>query len=206
MKSKKTILFQGDSITDCGRNYLSKSSLGQGYVSLINQELQQRFPQKYNVYNRGISGNRVSDLIKRWDRDCLKIQPDILTILIGINDTWRRYDRNDPTTTEAFCDGYRYLLDQVKAKTSAVIVLMEPFVLPFPEDRKLWREDLDPKIEVVHKLSVEYDTDLIPLDRIFSEILQDKSPAFWAADGVHPTSAGHEIIARHWIEGAGEML
>lgn len=194
------ILFQGDSVTDCGRIREDKSNMGTGYAMMISSWLQALYPEKsFTFINKGISGNRVCDLQGRWKEDCLDLNPTFVSILIGINDCWRRYDSNDPTSVEAFEKGYRDILSQVKEKTNAKIMLCEPFVLPVPEDRKQWREDLDPKIHVVRKLAREYNTLLLPLDGIFNSAAALKAPEFWAADGVHPTMAGHALIAQEWL-------
>ena len=106
--------------------------------------------------NRGISGNRVVDLNARWQEDCLDLKPDWVSIYIGINDTWRRYDSGDPTSTEDYKAGYRKLIERTKGALDAKLILVEPFVPPHPEDRRVWREDLDPKITAVRELAVEY--------------------------------------------------
>lgn len=199
-KKNRKILFQGDSITDSGRKRDNPDSLGAGYAKLAAAWLMALYPElDLQFINRGIGGNRTQDLVKRWDRDCIDLQPDWLSIMIGINNTWRRYDRDDPTPVERFEEEYRTILDRTKRETRARIVLIEPFVLPHPEDRKTWREDLDPKIEVVNRLADEFGALRIPLDKIFAEACRRREPAYWAADGVHPTLAGHAFIAQTWI-------
>ena len=194
-----TILFQGDSVTDCGRD-LDSAGLGYGYVMLIAAELQARYPEReLTILNRGIGGNRSRDLVARWDADCIDLAPDWVSIMIGINDTWRRFDAGDATSAEQFEDSYRNLLDRLVAATSARIVLCEPFLLDHPADRLAWREDLDPKIAIVRRLAGAYDATLVPLDRAFQQLRATPRPAYWAADGVHPTLAGHGLIARTWL-------
>jgi len=196
-----TILFQGDSITDWYRSRENDNDLGTGYVNFIAAYLNATYPEKrIKFINRGISGNRVVDLLNRWDEDCIALKPDLVSILIGINDCWRRYDRNDPTSVEDFEKNYRKILTQIKERLDAKIVLCEPFVLPYPEDRKQWREDLDPKIQVVRKLSLEFDTLYVPFDGIFASACAKREPAFWAEDGVHPTYAGHALMAKTWLD------
>lgn len=200
LKPRSTILFIGDSITDAGRSREDETQLGNGFVNLLNAQLRFQYPQSdLTILNQGISGNRVIDLRNRWKTDCLDLQPNILTIFIGINDTWRRYDSNDPTSAAEFEKNYRIILEEARAKTNAKIILMEPFVLPTPLDRIAWREDLDPRIQVTRDLAAEFNTLLVPLDEIFaSAARQNGNPAYWAADGVHPTPAGHALIAYHW--------
>lgn len=201
MEKKTTILFQGDSITDADRNREIATNLGKGYVNEINLLLSADGQNKnIEITNRGISGDRVIDLSKRWDKDCISINPAVVSILIGINDCWRRYDNNDPTTADEFKKDYRYILNQVKERTDAKIILCEPFVLPIPEDRIQWREDLDPKIKAVRELSKEFDALYLPLDKIFREASVSVAPILLAEDGVHPTPRGHNLIAKEWIK------
>lgn len=194
------ILFQGDSITDCGRSYEDDQQLGNGYAAITAKLLTETRPDDDLTFlNRGISGHRAVDLEKRWDRDCIALKADVVSIMIGINDTWRRYDSNDPTTIETYCTAYRTILEQTAA-TGAKLVLVEPFVLPHPPDRIPWREDLDPKIDAVQKFAKEFDAILVPMDQIMNEACSREKPEFWAPDGVHPTPAGHALIAQSWIK------
>jgi lysophospholipase L1-like esterase len=142
----------------------------------------------------------VKDLEQRWKEDCLDLKPTVVSILIGINDCWRRYDSNDPTSVENFTRSYRNILQQVKENCNSRLILMEPFVLPVPEDRKQWREDIDPKIHIIRELAREFNAILIPLDGIINSMTVFKNPKFWAADGVHPTKEGHALIAQHWLK------
>lgn len=195
------ILFQGDSITDAGRAWDDPNSMGHGYAFIAGALFGARYPEScVRFANRGISGNRVVDLQARWQKDCIDLQPGIVTILIGINDVWRRYDSNSPTSVELFETGYRDILTRTRENLECEIILMEPFVLPHPADRKTWREDLDPKIQVVRTLAREFETSLIPLDGLFAQAATRREPEYWAADGVHPTAAGHALIARTWLE------
>lgn len=201
------VLFQGDSITDCGRDRTDGKSLGHGYASMAAAWFSALYPERGVTFlNRGISGNRVKDLVERWEEDCIALQPDWVSILIGINDCWRRYDRNDPTPVEAFEHGYRQLLTAVKEKTRAGIILCEPFVLPYPEDRKQWRVDLDPKIQAVRELAREFGAYYVPFDGLFAQAAARTSPQFWAADGVHPSPAGHALMAQAWLRTVGVPL
>jgi acyl-CoA thioesterase I len=194
------ILFQGDSITDAGRSRQDPDDLGSGYSALVAAWYSALFPQKkVRFLNRGISGNRASDLRIRWDIDCLDLRPDWVSILIGINDTWRRYDSNDPTSTEDYRQNYRAILEATR-KVGARILILEPFVLPVPEDRRGWRVDLDPKIQVARDLAREFATVYIPLDGVFAAAAVEREPAFWLPDGVHPSQAGHALIAQTWLK------
>lgn len=200
IEDNSVVLFQGDSVTDCGRSREDDCNLGFGYANMCAALFSALYPEKnVKFINRAVSGNRVRDLQERWKADCIDLKPDWISILIGINDCWRRYDRNDPTSVESFESGYRDILMQIKENLSSKIILCEPFVLPYPEDRKTWRVDLDPKIAAVRDLAREFGCLYIPLDGLFAEASVLKPPSFWAADGVHPTQAGHALIANAWL-------
>lgn len=200
------ILFQGDSITDCGRNYAEASSLGVGYALMAGARLGLQYAEKNLTFlNRGISGNRAVDLQARWDKDCLELKPTWVSIYIGINDTWRRFDSGQETTAAEFEASYRDLIERTRKNLEARMVLVEPFVLPVPEDRKGWRQDLDPKIHVVRELAREYGAVLVPLDGLFAAASVKAEPAFWAGDGVHPSPAGHALIADAWMKAVGAI-
>ena len=202
MSASRSILFIGDSVTDCGRRD-DPDGLGDGYVRLIahNPAL-----TGMRVTNRGISGNRVVDLEGRWQHDVLDAAPDVLTILIGINDTWRRYDSANPTSARDFEAGYRRLLDSA-ATDGRTLVLMEPFVLPVTEQQRAWHpEDLDEKIAVVHGLARDFDAILVPLDAALTTLADELTPEALADDGVHPTPLGHDAIAALWLQYAGAAL
>ena len=187
---RRTVVFAGDSVTDCGRR-TDPSGLGDGYVRNLADDLGERRPTIVNV---GISGNRAADLAARWSADVLAHDPSLVSILIGINDTWRRYDENDPTTAEDFEASYRSLLDPL----SCPVVLMEPFLLPVKDGQEEWREDLDPKLEVVRKLAVEYGAILVPTDVELTKQAASVGAAALAGDGVHPSAAGHRALADLW--------
>jgi lysophospholipase L1-like esterase len=197
-KESSVILFQGDSITDCGRNREDPDSLGDGYVNLIMETLSDRYSQSnLKFVNRGISGDKIRDLQFRWDTDCINVKPDILSILVGVNDTLI-------TPAEQFEEGYRMLLRESTRTLNPEIVLCEPFLLL--GDNNAYRDDLNPKIKIVHKLSDEFCTLLLPLDRIFRDSCSLHPPEYWAPDGVHPTPAGHALIAKSWIKYVDKTL
>ncbi|HEU5198144.1 MAG TPA: SGNH/GDSL hydrolase family protein [Ktedonobacterales bacterium] len=194
------VVFQGDSVTDCGRGRFHDTDLGNGYAMMAAAHFGAQFPEKQvQFFNRGISGDRVRDLHARWEEDCLSLQPDWVSILIGINDTWRRYDQHDPTPVAAFAATYRTMLEATAAQ-GARLIMCEPFLLPVSTEQMAWREDLDPKIAVARQLAQEYQAWFIPLDGLFAQAATRRQPAFWADDGVHPTPAGHALIARAWLE------
>ncbi len=178
--------------------------LGFGYAAFTAAQLQLLSASpELKIYNRGISGNRVRDLLGRVQADLLDLKPTVISILIGINDTWRRYDAAKSTTTAAeFERDYRAILEKIRGELDAQVILLEPFLLHVPADRSAWREDLDPKIDVVRKLAVEFETELLPLDGIFAEAATTAPAAYWANDGVHPSAAGHALIADAWLDRA----
>ncbi|MDH7568117.1 MAG: SGNH/GDSL hydrolase family protein [Armatimonadota bacterium] len=201
------VLFQGDSITDAGRSRENDQMLGHGYVNLIAAWLSARYPgRRIEFLNRGVSGNRVYDLEARWESDCVALRPDWLSILIGINDTWRNFDRGIPSPVPEFEACYRRLLDRVKSETTARLILLEPFVLPVPPDRVAWRADLDPRIAAVRRVAADYGALYVPLDGLFAAAAAQREASFWAADGVHPSTAGHALIAQAWIRTVEEGL
>jgi lysophospholipase L1-like esterase len=202
IKPNMTVLFQGDSITDAGRSRETDDNLGAGYVMMIASWYSAMFPtNNVRFVNRGVSGDRVKDLKSRWQKDCLDVKPDVLSIMVGINDTWRRYDSNDPTTTDQFESGYRDILTQIKTSLpDTKIIICEPFLLHATKDIERFREDLNPKIKSVRKLVKEFKTKFIPLDKIFAEVSAVREPAFWASDSVHPTPAGHALITQKWLQ------
>ena len=212
-----TILFQGDSVTDCGRDRKDFYGLGGGYPLYFSQAM-----PGIRVLNRGISGNRAKDLAARWDEDCLALHPDIVSILIGINDVWRRYDSNDPTSDAAFEASYREILEPLRARQNEryepqgktldpcctasrgelhpvrnKILLILPFLLDVNASVTRMREDLAGKQAVVRRLAGEYGAALLDADALFREALAARGlpPVHFAADGVHPTQAGHRLLA-----------
>ncbi|CZQ81210.1 Hypothetical protein Tpal_169 [Trichococcus palustris] len=202
---KQKLLFIGDSITDVHRNRANPDSLGSGYVSMIQQEFQRRGEAEcYQVINRGISGNTMTDLVERWHKDCVSLQPDVVTILIGINDTWQNVGDDSLFGTEKtaalFKMCYTHLLASLRNQSQARIILLEPFVFPFPEDRKMWRKDLDPKIAIVRELADNFGAECIGLDRYLNEVGEEVGYEALSEDGVHPTGKGHELIAEAWMQ------
>ncbi len=197
-----SVLFVGDSVTDCGRRD-DPEGLGQGYVRVLagTPQLAGRA-----VLNRGISGNRVVDLEERWADDVLAAEAGVVSILIGINDTWRRYDSDDPTSAEDYEAGYRRLLTALVERSQPTLVLMEPFLLPVRPEQEGWREDLDPKIAVVHRLAEEFGAVLVPTDVELTRLAGETGAAALASDGVHPTAEGHAAMAAIWLAHAGHLL
>jgi lysophospholipase L1-like esterase len=200
-----TILFQGDSITDAGRTK-QNSIMGAGYPAKIADLWEGLFPESgVQFVNRGVSGNRTKNLLERYQADFVDVKPDLVSILIGVNDTWRRYDSNDPTSTETYEENYRTLLKNLKRDLpKASIVIIEPFLLNSDPAKAVWREDLDPKIQAVRRLAREYADVFIPMDGIFAAYASGGiADTEMSADGVHPSPKGHGIIAAEWLKALG---
>lgn len=153
--------------------------------------------------NRGISGDRVRDLKNRWEEDCLNYNPDIVSILVGINDVGFEVDAGESLSDEVleqFEVDYRWMLKSLAHRTDARVVLLEPFVLPYPKDRVDWRTHLDPRIQIVRRLANEYHALLVPLDGILNALgIENGFQTYTGDDGVHPTLTGHAAIADAWI-------
>lgn len=195
---KRTILFQGDSITDCGRKD-TEDNLGNGYVRLIAEHLAVTEPDAV-VVNRGIYGNRSDHLRARWQEDCLNLFPHCLTVLIGTNDCWEKIDYNRAFSLEEFGQTYDSMLKEAVEGGVRELVLMEPFVLPHPPERLAWRDTLDKQISVVRTLALQYGARLVPLDGLFAQAACCHDFHELTEDGVHPTAQGHRLIADAWLE------
>lgn len=201
LQANSTVLFQGDSITDAGRSREFDSRLGTGYPDHVNKLLAKENPNlNIKVINRGISGNRAIDLVNRWEKDCIAIKPDYVSILIGVNDTWRKYDSNDETTADLFKERLKKIVEDTLAKTTAQIILLNPFLLDVNETVIRMREDLCFKQKAVFEVSKEYGTRFLDLDAVFAEAVKKTAPDVFSADGVHPTQEGHAIIAAEWLK------
>ena len=189
------ILLTGDSITDSSRDRSDPSGLGLGYVARVATHLPDA-----EILNTGISGNRISDLRDRWERDVMAHQPDVLSIMIGINDTWHSFRDKDTVSSSEFETDYRALLDAAQRAGIARIMMMEPFLVPVEATQWEWRVDLDAKIAVVRRLAHEYDADLVATDGPLAQVASRLGPRMLVHDGVHPTSAGHALLAEWWLE------
>jgi lysophospholipase L1-like esterase len=201
IKKGATLLFQGDSITDMkwGRNQKDRNHyLGHSYVYLIASRLHTDMPAaELNFLNRGMSGHTVPNLQKRWQKDAIDLKPDVLSILIGVNDVGRALRAKNGFDAEAYETGYRDLLTRSRAANPDLkIVLLEPFVLPVGRD---WGEHIDKARPVVAKLAAEFKAVLIKTQDVFDAASKIAPAKHWIWDGVHPLPQGHELIARNWI-------
>ena len=204
----KTLLFQGDSITDCCRTgIMDGATLGLGYPNLIAAQLMGDDPAAgWKVINKGISGNRVVDLYARWKIDALNLNPDIISILIGVNDTWHEQGGNG-VEVDRYEQVYRMLLQWTrKVLPNVKFILMEPFVLPFGAVNESWLAEIDQRRDIVRTLAEEFDAVFIPLQKHFNDALKLAPQEYWLKDGVHPTTAGHRLIQKVWLEAAADLI
>ena len=205
-KSTQTILFQGDSITDGARSrdqdpsHLIGDSYAFNIAGKLSYELAEKSPQ---FINRGISGDRVSDLYARWNEDAISLEPSLISFLIGVNDAWRTMSEQPSGVTDRFERAYRHLLDETKEVLPETgLVICEPFILnagATSEKWEAWKDRLQQYQEIARHLAEEYDAVFVPLQKQFDEACNRAVPTYWLWDGVHPTPAGHELIAREWL-------
>ena len=200
----KTILFQGDSITDAGRSKEDDHNVGNGYPGLVKGELMLEYPRQYTIYNRGVSANRIVDLYARMKEDIVNLNPDILSVLIGVNDVWHEYTSKNGITENKYYKIYSMLIEEVKdALPSVKIMIMEPFVLKASATEYHWEEfryGVQKRAEKAKKVAEDFNLLFLPLQDKFDEAAKLVSADYWLKDGVHPTMAGHQLIKREWIK------
>lgn len=206
-------LFQGDSITDGnrGRNFDPNHIMGHGYAFSIASRIGADFPEKkLKFYNRGISGNKVSDLEQRWKTDTLDLKPDVLSILIGINDISNFIWTNDSVFAEKFEHTYASLLNQVKEQNPDILlVLCQPFILPVGKVKEKWdqyQSEIEKKQEIVRNLAQSYHAVLVDFQKVMNDACKRAPFDYWMWDGIHPTVPGHELLARQWIREVSKKL
>ena len=194
-----TLLFQGDSITDAGRDKRNYRDMGNGYPKYAKQFIKESLPETdIDFINFGISGNRTGQLFDRLYSDCIAFNPDVVSILIGVNDVWHRPGVD--TTDEQIEVNYRTILENLKNKTNAKIVMICPFYLDAEKNVHI-REGLKTVIPIVKKLAEKYADVFIPLDDIFAEAMKTQpEPLYYSADGVHPNANGSEFIGRVYAD------
>jgi lysophospholipase L1-like esterase len=210
IQAKDVVLFQGDSITDADRardhqNANDPAGLGRGYAFHAAGLLHEALPGgKLAVHNRGIGGNRVTDLQQRWQVDTLDLKPNVLSVLIGVNDTWHGSGSGVPengVALDRYEAVYRQILTEAKDHLPGLkLVLCEPFILPCGVVNDLWFPEFTQRRHVVKKLADEYGAVFVPLQSVFDKAQGRAAPQAWAADGVHPTLAGHMLLAKTWFE------
>lgn len=208
LKKDAVVLFQGDSITDAGRKREqdtanNPSALGNGYAFLAAAALLKQFPDRnLQIYNKGISGNKVYQLAERWEDDCLKLKPDVLSILIGVNDFWHTLTGGYKGTVKTYRDDLIALLDRTKQQLPAVqLVIGEPFaVIGVKAVDEKWYPAFNDYRAAAKEIAEKYDAVYIPYQSIFDKAQKTAAGVYWTGDGVHPSVAGAELMAAAWVE------
>jgi lysophospholipase L1-like esterase len=201
------ILFQGDSITDVGRNRSATgannaAALGGGYPLIAASHMMRAHPDSgLQIFNRGVSGDKVPQLQARWDADTIALKPDILSILVGVNDLWHKLNGNSNGTVAEYESQYNDLLDGTKnAFPNVRLIILEPFVLMTGAVNEKWFPEFDQRRDAAARVAKRAGATFIPLQSMFTQLAKSAPAAYWLGDGVHPTIAGHAAIADRWRE------
>ena len=202
------ILFQGDSITDAGRkrdkiNPNQASALGSGYAMIAASALLYDYADKnLKVYNRGVSGNKVYQLADRWDNDTFNLKPNVLSILVGVNDFWHTLVNGYKGTIKTYRDDYKTLLDRTKQNLPDVkLIIGEPYaVIGVKSVDEKWYPAFDEYRKTAREIAASYDAVFIPYQSIYDKAQKLAPGAYWTADGVHPTLAGARLMAHAWMQ------
>lgn len=199
------ILFQGDSITDANRSREQDNfAMGSGYALLVKAELGYDNIGEYEFTNKGIGGNRVVDLYARIKSDILNLRPDVMSILIGVNDVWHEIQQQNGVDAEKFFKIYSMLIDEVLEELPDLkIIILEPFVLKGSATEENWetfRREVEKRAEKAKAISEKYNFAFVSLQKQFDELSKNTTSDYWLFDGVHPTAIGHELIKREWIK------
>ncbi|MBV7530085.1 SGNH/GDSL hydrolase family protein [Chitinophaga sp. sic0106] len=208
LKKDFTILFQGDSITDVGRKRDSDAAnngaaLGGGYAFLAASELLWQHPAKnLSIYNKGISGNKVYQLAERWDADCINLKPNVLSILIGVNDYWHKHNGKYDGTSKVYRDDYDKLLDRTKQKFPDLqLIIGEPFAVKGVKAvDDTWYPEFNEYRAAAKEIADKYKAAFIPYQAIFDKAVQSAPASYWTGDGVHPSLAGARLMAQAWLD------
>jgi lysophospholipase L1-like esterase len=204
----QVILFQGDSITDSGRNkedtgFNTARNLGSGYPLLAGAAMLNKYEAlNLKIYNKGISGNKVYQLAERWDKDCLELKPDVLSILIGVNDLWHKLNGTYNGTVEIYRNDYIALLERtMKALPNVKLIICEPFAVNGVKavDDKWYPEFYDYQ-KAAKDIAKQFRAAFIPLQSVFDEAQKRAPGSYWTGDGVHPTLAGAQLMAKAWMK------
>ena len=202
------IVFQGDSITDAGRDKRNYHNMGNGYPKYTSEILAERFPDtNFEFINMGISGNRTDQLFDRLYPDAIAFEPDVISVLIGINDIWHRYSSGRIETTDEQIElNYRMILKRLRAQTNAKIVMLAPYLLDCEKVDHM-REELARLLQIVRRLADEFADAFVPLNELFDEALKSQpEPLYYSGDGVHPNANGAEFIGRHLAETFAKII
>lgn len=206
----KTILFQGDSITDCGRSRDNDVYVGGGYPLYVKAQMGMDYPGEYTFLNRGISGNRIVDVYARIKADIINLKPDYMSILIGVNDVWHEIDWQNGVDAEKYEKMYSMLIEEVQeALPNLKIMILEPFCLrgpstdnteEKPDKWDVFSGEVKKRAEKAKAVAEKYHLPFIPLQEKFDKATELAENTYWLADGVHPTAMGHELITREWMK------
>ena len=205
---KITLVFQGDSITDAGRDKRNYHDMGRGYPLYASQHLAESNPDvEFEFINFGISGNRTSQLFDRLYDDGIAFEPDIISFLIGVNDVWHRFGGHKIATTDAQLElNYRCILERIRRETNAKIVMLTPFLLD-KEPFEGMREDVIRAQAIVRRLAEEFADVYIPLDEHFEEALKTQpEPLYYSGDGVHPNDNGRMFIGKLYADAVDPII
>ena len=199
------ILFQGDSITDADRNRTDHTRLGRGYPLLVEAALSLSEPNEHVFMNRGISGNRIVDVYARIKCDIINLKPDVMSILIGVNDVWHELgDSPNGVDADKFFKIYSMLIEEIKeALPNIKIMILEPFVLQACSTTEHWEffsTEVAKRAEMAKKVAEKFDLPFIPLQEGFDALAKQVPNSYWLGDGVHPTPKGHEFIKNQWLK------
>lgn len=197
----KTFLMQGDSITDASRSHSTPDHMGRGYARFTAGALELAHPGEYNFINRGVSGNRIVDVYARIKMDIINLKPDIMSMLIGVNDVWHEYSKNNGVSPEKFERIYEMLLDEVEEALPEIkIILMGAFILPGLEyDYEGFRADVEERAAITKKIAERRGYPFIDLQALFDDA-DARGVQRLTTDGVHPDNAGCELIKNALIE------
>ena len=210
-ENEATVLFQGDSITDWGRDKSDSdpnSGLGHGYVFLASAHLRHKLPNhNLQCYNRGVGGDKVFQLADRWNQDCLQLKPDLLSILVGVNDFWHMVDGNYNGSAEKYKRDFIALLKRTKRELPNVdLVIGEPFVIKEGSSVDAnWFPDFYAYQSMAKEVATKFDAAFIPYQSLFDEVTKNLNPTYWSQDGVHPTMAGFQLMAEAWLQTVKRM-
>ena len=205
------IVFQGDSITDSGRVYTNDAIAGHGYPLLVKGELGFAAPGKFEFLNRGINGNRIVDLYARMKHDIINLKPDVLSILIGVNDVWHEFGISpNGVAADKYFKIYDMLIEELKAVLPDLkIMILEPFILEDAIMPEAWatmeshsqiRGEVQQRAQMAKKIAEKHDLVFVPLQEGFDALCRQASAKYWLSDGVHPTTMGHEYIKNQWMK------
>ena len=199
------IVFCGDSITDSGRDRNDPASLGNGYVAILFEKLRNLYEDvNFTFVNAGITGDRIADVEKRVQTDIVDLKPDIVVLLVGINDTWRREDPLAPFDGEAFAASYENVVAAIKAG-GAKLIIVEPFLFNVPDKRR-FRRAFNEEVAIIRSVASRYADAFVPLDEMFAGVSQSVGISAYSADGIHPTHRASRLIADNVIKKIRPLL